>query len=103
MKRYNPIVLIAQVSPISAILGLFLIVPIATILIVSFWDYSEFMLLPDFVWTNYTDTLGSYVTYKTYLNTFCKLANLPDSIDSFAPKAICKLAAPSFKDIDGTI
>jgi len=34
MKRYNPIVLITQVSPISAILGLFLIVPIATILIV---------------------------------------------------------------------
>jgi putative spermidine/putrescine transport system permease protein len=28
------------------------------------------MLLPDFVWTNYSDTLGSYVTYKTYLNTF---------------------------------
>ena len=70
MKRYNPIVLIAQVSPISAILGLFLIVPIATILIVSFWDYSEFMLLPDFVWTNYYDTLSSFVTYKTYLNTF---------------------------------
>ena len=70
MKRYNPIVLISQVSPISAILGLFLIVPIVTILIVSFWDYNEFMLLPDFVWTNYSDTLGSYVTYKTYLNTF---------------------------------
>ena len=70
MKRYNPIVLITQVSPISAILGLFLIVPIVTILIVSFWDYNEFMLLPDFVWTNYSDTLGSYVTYKTYLNTF---------------------------------
>ena len=70
MKRNNPIVLITQVSPISAILGLFLIVPIATILIVSFWDYNEFKLLPDFVWTNYSDTLGSYVTYKTYLNTF---------------------------------
>ncbi len=70
MNRYNPVVLIAQVSPISAILGLFLIVPIVTILIVSFWDYNEFMLLPDFVWTNYSDTLGSYVTYKTYLNTF---------------------------------
>ena len=70
MKRYNPIVLITQVSPISAILGLFLIVPIAIILIVSFWDYNEFKLLPDFVWTNYSDTLGSYVTYKTYLNTF---------------------------------
>ena len=70
LKRYNLIVLIAQVSPISAILGLFLIVPIVTIIIVSFWDYSEFMLLPDFVWTNYYETLTSFVTYKTYLNTF---------------------------------
>ena len=68
LKRYNLIVLIAQVSPISAILGLFLIVPIVTIMIVSFWDYSEFMLLPDFVWTNYYETLTSFVTYKTYLN-----------------------------------
>ena len=70
LKRYNLIVLIAQVSPISAILGLFLIVPIVTIMIVSFWDYSEIMLLPDFVWTNYYETLTSFVTYKTYLNTF---------------------------------
>ena len=70
LKRYNLLVLIAQVSPISLVLGLFLIVPIVTIMIVSFWDYSEFMLLPDFVWTNYYEILTSFVTYKTYLNTF---------------------------------
>ena len=44
--------------------------PIGTILIVSFWDYNDFSFFPDFVWTNYSDALGSNVTYKTYLNTF---------------------------------
>ena len=70
VQRNNPLLLIAQVSPISAIFGLFLLIPIGTIIIVSFWDYNEFKLLPDFVWTNYYDVLSSQVTYKTYLNTF---------------------------------
>ncbi len=26
-------------------------------------------MYPDFIWTNYVDTLGSWVTWKTYLNT----------------------------------
>ena len=47
-----------------------MVLPIGTILIVSFWDYNDFSFFPDFVWTNYSDALGSNVTYKTYLNTF---------------------------------
>jgi putative spermidine/putrescine transport system permease protein len=39
------------------------------IAVVSFWDYDFARLYPDFILTNYADTLGSWVTWKTYLNT----------------------------------
>ena len=70
MNRQSPLSTLLQISPISLILGFFLVLPIGTILIVSFWDYNDFSFFPDFVWTNYSDALGSNVTYKTYLNTF---------------------------------
>ena len=70
VNRQYPFSTLLQISPISLILGFFLVLPIGTILIVSFWDYNDFSFFPDFVWTNYSDALGSNVTYKTYLNTF---------------------------------
>jgi putative spermidine/putrescine transport system permease protein len=39
------------------------------IVTVSFWDYDFAQMYPDFVSMNYVDTLGSWVTWKTYLNT----------------------------------
>ena len=36
----------------------------------SFWDYNEFELLPDFVWTNYEELFTSSVTYTIYFATF---------------------------------
>ncbi len=70
MNRQSPLSTLLQISPVSLILGFFLVLPIGTIVIVSFWDYNDFSFFPDFVWTNYSDALGSNVTYKTYLNTF---------------------------------
>ena len=35
----------------------------------SFWDYTEFSLVPDFVLTNYVELFESKVTYSIYLNT----------------------------------
>ncbi|MEK1852167.1 MAG: ABC transporter permease [Phyllobacterium sp.] len=58
-----------QATPLAAILGLFLLLPILTIGMVSFWDYDSVRIYPDFVTFNYTETLGSWVTWKTYLNT----------------------------------
>ena len=46
-----------------------LIGPIAIIFIVSFWDYTEFSLVPDFIFTNYIELFESSVTYSMYLNT----------------------------------
>jgi putative spermidine/putrescine transport system permease protein len=58
-----------QVTPLVLVFLVFLVVPIAVILVVSFWDYTEYALIPTFVWTNYIEALSSSVTYKTYLTT----------------------------------
>jgi putative spermidine/putrescine transport system permease protein len=59
-----------QILPLLLVLVLFLAAPVAIILAVSFWDYTEFSLIPDFVLTNYIEIFESGVTYSTYLNTF---------------------------------
>jgi putative spermidine/putrescine transport system permease protein len=58
-----------QASPLALILGAFLLLPILMIIVVSFWDYDFAQMYPGFVTFNYVDTLGSWVTWKTYLNT----------------------------------
>ena len=58
-----------QVLPLSLTLVLFLVFPILLIGVVSFWDYNEFELLPDFVWTNYEELFTSSVTYTIYFAT----------------------------------
>ncbi|MBB4105171.1 putative spermidine/putrescine transport system permease protein [Rhizobium borbori] len=58
-----------QAAPLTVILGAFLALPILMIAVVSFWDYDFAQMYPDFVTFNYTETLGSWVTWKTYLNT----------------------------------
>jgi len=59
-----------QILPLLSVLFLFLVAPVIIILAVSFWDYTEFSLIPDFVLTNYIEIFESGVTYSTYLNTF---------------------------------
>ena len=58
-----------QAFPLSLILGCFLALPLTMILVVSFWDYDFAQMYPGFVTTNYVDTLASWITWKTYLNT----------------------------------
>jgi len=58
-----------QAAPLALILLVFLFIPILTITIVSFWDYDFARIIPDFVLTNYQETLGSAVTWRTYLNS----------------------------------
>jgi putative spermidine/putrescine transport system permease protein len=58
-----------QALPLALILGFFLALPILMIAIVSFWDYDFASMYPDFVTMNYEETLTSWVTWKTYLNT----------------------------------
>ena len=48
-----------QILPLLSVLVLFLVAPVAIILAVSFWDYTEFSLIPDFVLTNYIEIFES--------------------------------------------
>lgn len=58
-----------QALPLWLILGFFLLLPILFLVVVSFWDYDFARMYPAFVFTNYLETLRSWVTWKTYLNT----------------------------------
>jgi len=63
-----------QVLPMAAVFLVFFIVPIALVVVVSFFDYQTYdILIPDFVLFNYRDVFSSEVTYRTYLATlkFC--------------------------------
>ncbi|WP_428243633.1 ABC transporter permease [Gynuella sp.] len=59
-----------QSFPLTLVLCLFLVFPIIVIGIVSFWDYNEYSIIPDFILENYEFLLTSSVTWQAYLKTF---------------------------------
>jgi putative spermidine/putrescine transport system permease protein len=69
MKRVDAWVTYLQVAPLSLVFLLFLVVPIATIVVVSFFDYSTTQIIPAFLLQNYEELLTSPVTWQTYLQT----------------------------------
>jgi putative spermidine/putrescine transport system permease protein len=52
MKRVSAWVTYLQVAPLALILLLFLVVPIATIVVVSFFDYNTTQIIPAFLLQN---------------------------------------------------
>ena len=69
MTRRSPVLPYLLATPLGATFAFFLILPIAAIVMVSFWDYDSTQIYPDFIATNYVEVLTSQVTWKTYLNT----------------------------------
>ncbi len=69
MNRVNSWVTYLQVAPLSLVFLLFLVVPIVTIVVVSFFDYSTTQIIPAFLLQNYEELLLSPVTWQTYLQT----------------------------------
>lgn len=77
MKRWNNTPLL-QVAPLGAVFLLFFIVPLVLTLIVSFWDYTEYAIIPAFTFRNYQEIFEGCVTrlpdlcmtFKTYWSTF---------------------------------
>ncbi|SDI60892.1 putative spermidine/putrescine transport system permease protein [Pseudomonas flavescens] len=59
-----------QALPLALTLLLFLVFPITVIVVVSFWDYDAYQLIPDFIFGNYQYLLSSPTTLQAYLNTF---------------------------------
>ena len=64
--------------PFAIIFIAYFVVPLILTLIVSFWDYTEYSIIPDFIFGNYfyifqgcfTFEDGFCLTFKTYISTF---------------------------------
>jgi putative spermidine/putrescine transport system permease protein len=69
MKRLSAWLTYLQVAPLALVFLLFLVVPIATIVVVSFFDYTTTEIIPAFILQNYDELLFSETTWRTYLQT----------------------------------
>jgi putative spermidine/putrescine transport system permease protein len=67
-RRLHAVLPLLQSLPLWLVMGVFLLVPIATIVIVSFWDDQEYALVPAFIFDNYRQVFKA-VTWSTYLST----------------------------------
>ncbi len=74
-----------QALPMGLVFLVFFVVPLVLTLVVSFWQYNEYEIIPAFTLNNYADIFNNCfgggdsgdmcVTFKTYLSTlkFCVL------------------------------
>jgi putative spermidine/putrescine transport system permease protein len=70
-----------QVTPFAAVFMVFFLIPLGLTVMVSFWDYNEYQILPAFTARSYVEIFEGCidklpelcVTFKTYLSTlkFC--------------------------------
>ena len=73
-SRLTPYLLSA---PYALVFAFFFIAPLVLVVVVSFWDYTEYSIIPDFITTNYTDMFRGCVrdlpdlctTFATYIST----------------------------------
>ena len=64
--------------PFALVLALFFVLPLMLVVVVSFWDYTEYSLIPDLILMNYEELFyGCFdwnerlcTTFATYLSTF---------------------------------
>ncbi|APW35863.1 ABC transporter permease [Rhodoferax koreense] len=82
-----------QATPLTVVFALFFLIPLALILMVSFWDFNEYELLPGFTFKNYISVFDGCsnmadmcTTLRTYLSTFkfCLLVWLITLVIGFA-------------------
>jgi putative spermidine/putrescine transport system permease protein len=82
-----------QVAPLALVFLLFFLIPLGLTLMVSFWDYNEYQILPAFTVRSYVEIFSGCltklpelcVTFKTYLSTlkFCVIVWLATLIIGF--------------------
>ena len=58
--------------PFATVIFAFFIIPLALVIMVSFWDYNSYSIIPDFIFTNYEDIFYGCIK------------SLPDLCTSFA-------------------
>jgi putative spermidine/putrescine transport system permease protein len=93
-----------QALPLATVFALFFVIPLVLVLMVSFWDYSQYELLPAFTFKNYIAVFeGCFsgddicVTFKTYLSTFkfCALVWLLTLLIGFTVSYFLAFHVPS--------
>ncbi|WP_330848885.1 ABC transporter permease [Mangrovicoccus ximenensis] len=67
--RFDRLLPYLQIAPLALVLFVFLLIPLALIVVVSFWDYDSFRVIPAFVTFNYTEMLGSPTIWRTMWST----------------------------------
>jgi putative spermidine/putrescine transport system permease protein len=69
-SKNSPLLAYLQVAPLTAVLLLFFVVPVALVLIVSFLRYQILVgIVPQFTLKNYVDLLTNPTTWTLYLST----------------------------------
>ncbi len=69
MLRWKQIKPYFLMFPITSVLIAFLVIPIGTILVVSFWDFNGFAMTPSFTLRHYLGIFQSDIYLATYLST----------------------------------
>ena len=70
MKKQSSLISYLQVAPLTIVLILFVIVPLALVVVVSFYRYQVLVgLVRDFTFKNYIEPLSNPTTWKLYLST----------------------------------
>jgi putative spermidine/putrescine transport system permease protein len=69
MKIPERLIPYLQVLPLTVVLLVFLGVPLVLVVVVSFFDYDMFDIVPEFTLRNYVELFRSDLTYALYLST----------------------------------
>jgi putative spermidine/putrescine transport system permease protein len=69
MKIPERLIPYLQVLPLTVVLLVFLGIPLAIVVVVSFFDYDMFDIIPEFTLRNYVELFRSDLTYTLYLST----------------------------------
>ena len=75
-RRHSPMAAYLEVLPLTLVFLVFFVVPIALVVVVSFFGYETYrILIPTFTLDNFRDVFSESVTYRIYLTTlkFCAI------------------------------
>ena len=83
VRRHLTIPAWLQATPLAIVFALFFVLPLALVVVVSFWDYNDYQIIPSFTLRSYTETFEGCLDglpeictiFRTYLSTakFCAL------------------------------
>jgi putative spermidine/putrescine transport system permease protein len=70
MKIPERLIPYLEVLPLTVVLVVFLGIPLVIVVVVSFFDFDMFDIIPEFTLRNYVELFQANLTYALYLSTF---------------------------------